>query len=120
MIFDSHAHYDDKAFDPDREELLHSLPENGIGCVINVTSEDVYVDFVSANPKFRAVLNDNTKVSPSKVPLNDVLNFFTDTIEGGGVRQLVLIYEIPEDTSIDKIDLNLSAFGKDAIKINIK
>ena len=38
----------------------------------------------------------------------------------GGVRQLVLIYEIPEDTSIDKIDLNLSAFGKDAIKINLK
>lgn len=88
--------------------------------VSNVSSEDVYVDFVSANPKFRAVINDNTKVSPSKVPLSDVLNFFSENIEAGGVRQLVLIYEIPEDTSIDKIDLNLSAFGKDAIKINLK
>ena len=25
MIFDTHAHYDDKAFDDDREELLEKL-----------------------------------------------------------------------------------------------
>lgn len=25
MIFESHAHYDDKAFDQDREELLAAL-----------------------------------------------------------------------------------------------
>ena len=36
MIFDTHAHYDDKAFDEDREEMLASLPENGIGNVVNV------------------------------------------------------------------------------------
>lgn len=36
MIFESHAHYDDDAFDEDREELLHSLQENGIGTVINI------------------------------------------------------------------------------------
>lgn len=36
MIFESHAHYDDKAFDQDREELLGSLGENGIGYVINI------------------------------------------------------------------------------------
>ncbi len=35
-IFDTHAHYDDEAFDNDREELLDSLKENGIGCVVNV------------------------------------------------------------------------------------
>ena len=26
MLFDTHAHYDDAAFDPDRELLLESLP----------------------------------------------------------------------------------------------
>ena len=26
-IFESHAHYDDEAFDEDREELLKSFPE---------------------------------------------------------------------------------------------
>lgn len=36
MIFESHAHYDDEAFDEDRESLLHSLPENGVDTVINV------------------------------------------------------------------------------------
>ena len=36
MIFESHAHYDDEAFDTDREELLSSLPENEIEYVIDV------------------------------------------------------------------------------------
>lgn len=35
-IFDTHAHYDDEAFDGDREELLESLPGNGIARVVNV------------------------------------------------------------------------------------
>lgn len=35
MIFDSHAHYDDEAFDADREELLASLPEKGVGKAVN-------------------------------------------------------------------------------------
>lgn len=38
MIFETHAHYDDEAFDEDREELLQSLPEKGIGRVVNVGS----------------------------------------------------------------------------------
>ncbi len=36
QIFDTHAHYDDEAFDEDREELLKSLPEHGITKVVNV------------------------------------------------------------------------------------
>lgn len=39
MIFESHAHYDDKQFDPDREELLSSMGEKGIGKIINVGSD---------------------------------------------------------------------------------
>ena len=35
-IVDTHAHYDDEAFDPDRDELLRGLPENGIEKVVNV------------------------------------------------------------------------------------
>ncbi len=35
-IFDTHAHYDDEAFDGDREELLKSLPVQGIARVVNV------------------------------------------------------------------------------------
>lgn len=36
MIFESHAHYDDEAFDEDREVLLASLQGRGIGTVINI------------------------------------------------------------------------------------
>ena len=38
MIFETHAHYDDKAFDEDRDELLDSLPQNGIKYVVNVAA----------------------------------------------------------------------------------
>lgn len=38
VIFDTHAHYDDKAFDEDREELLASLPGHGIAKVVNIGS----------------------------------------------------------------------------------
>ena len=35
MIFDTHAHYDDDAFDIDREELLASMDAGGIGTIVN-------------------------------------------------------------------------------------
>ncbi|MFW5631175.1 MAG: TatD family hydrolase [Acetivibrio ethanolgignens] len=37
-IFETHAHYEDRQFDEDREELLKSLPLNGIEFVVNVSS----------------------------------------------------------------------------------
>lgn len=44
MIFESHAHYDDEAFDTDRDTLLKSLPQAGIGTVINVSASLPSVD----------------------------------------------------------------------------
>jgi len=38
MIFDTHAHYDDEKFDADREALLSSMEEQGIGRIINVSA----------------------------------------------------------------------------------
>lgn len=38
MIFDTHAHYDDPAFDQDRDALIPALPEEGIGAIVNVGS----------------------------------------------------------------------------------
>lgn len=35
IIFDSHAHYDDRAFDGDREAVLSTLPGAGVCGVIN-------------------------------------------------------------------------------------
>ena len=35
MLFDTHAHMDDRAFDADREQLLSSLPGDGIALLMN-------------------------------------------------------------------------------------
>ena len=39
MIFESHAHYDSHQFDEDREALLGSMQENGVGIILNVCAD---------------------------------------------------------------------------------
>lgn len=46
-IFDSHAHYDDAAYQEDRDPLLSSLPERGVCRVLNVGC-DIETSFRSA------------------------------------------------------------------------
>ncbi len=36
MIFDTHAHYDDEAFEEDRDAVLASLAEQGVGIAVNI------------------------------------------------------------------------------------
>lgn len=36
VLFDSHAHYDDRRFDADRDTLLRSLKSQGVGFVTNI------------------------------------------------------------------------------------
>ena len=38
MIIDTHAHYDDEQFDPDRNELLKSMEAGGIGLIVHAGS----------------------------------------------------------------------------------
>lgn len=38
MIFDTHAHYDDEQFQEDRDEILMSMVEGGIGTIINAAA----------------------------------------------------------------------------------
>jgi len=39
MIFDTHAHYDDVQFDADRDELLLSMADAGIGRIVNIGAD---------------------------------------------------------------------------------
>lgn len=39
MIFDTHAHYTDSAFDEDRDALLSSLPEKNVGLVMQACTD---------------------------------------------------------------------------------
>jgi TatD DNase family protein len=36
MIVDTHTHYDDEAFDEDREQLLNSIAESGVPFIVNI------------------------------------------------------------------------------------
>ena len=38
LIFDTHAHYDDEAFNEDREEILSGLLEKGVGTAVNAAA----------------------------------------------------------------------------------
>lgn len=46
MIFETHAHYDDEKYDEDREQLLSSMKENGIGKIVNVSASYEGIDAV--------------------------------------------------------------------------
>ena len=35
LLFDTHAHYDDEAFDADRDAVLSAMPEKGVGRIVN-------------------------------------------------------------------------------------
>lgn len=53
MIFETHAHYDDEAFDSDRETLLASMEANGIGAIVNAcASADGLEDTVALMEKY--------------------------------------------------------------------
>ena len=53
MIIDTHAHYDDEAFDADREALLASMHDGGIEKIVNVcASVDGLHDTVALREKY--------------------------------------------------------------------
>ena len=60
MLFDTHAHYDDEAFDPDRELLLESLPQRGVALVLNpgcdLDSSRKAVSYAAAYPHVYAAV----------------------------------------------------------------
>ena len=56
MIFDSHAHYNDKAFDIDRDEILSSMKNNNVGYIMNACcSFDEMDDILSFCEKYPEV-----------------------------------------------------------------
>lgn len=56
MIFDTHAHYDDEAFNEDRNELLEQLQDNGIETVVNIgASVDTSKNTIELTKKYKHV-----------------------------------------------------------------
>ena len=60
MLFDTHAHYDDEAFDTDRDAVLTALPQRGVGLILNpgcdVESSRKAVTYAAAYPHVYAAV----------------------------------------------------------------
>lgn len=101
MIFETHAHYDDDRFAEDRDEILKSLPEAGIGIVINSgASVDSTRDTVELARKYDHVYA-AVGVHPSEIAeLNE--GFFDWMREQASWEKTVAIGEIGLDYYWDK------------------
>jgi len=74
MIFDSHAHYDDEAFNEDREKVIQGLNDKGVIGVLNCGSTlegarmsvelsskyDFVYSAVGVHPEYADIVNDET------------------------------------------------------------
>ena len=40
MLFDTHAHYTDEAFDADRDAVIRAVHDSGVGLVMNSSSDE--------------------------------------------------------------------------------
>lgn len=106
MIFDTHTHYDDSAFDTDREEVLTSLAEQGVGTVVNVgASLDGVKRTVELAQKYPFVYG-AVGVHPDEVgALNE--ESFQWLREQCGKEKIVAVGEIGLDYYWDKEDRDI-------------
>ncbi len=96
MIIDTHAHYDDAAFDEDRESLLSSFPENGIGCVIDAASTVESNEKVLALTQRWPFVYGAVGVHPDEIGTMDE-EIFTRIAELCGREKVVAVGEIGLD-----------------------
>jgi len=81
MIFDSHSHYDDEAFDNDRDELLSSLSAKGVAKIISAASSwgslqkvtDICHRYSFAYPALGIHPENATDLTPERIPVLEAL-----------------------------------------------
>ncbi len=132
MIFESHSHYDDPAFDDDREVLISSLKEHNIGKVIAVGSAfkdiprildmcakyDFLYPALGVHPENALELNDDTKrkletfiESSSPVAIGEIgLDYHYDE-PSKDVQREAFIYQLK---LADKYNLPVIVHSRDA------
>lgn len=96
MIFDTHAHYDDKKFDDDRLELLHHLPTQGVDRIVNQGT--------------------NLETSRQSLLLAEKYNYIyaavgvhpecLDTVQDDTLEQIAILAQHPKAVAIGEIGLD--------------
>ena len=97
LIFDTHAHYDDEAFNEDREELLSGLFGNGVGTIVDISANFEGIPDVLALAEKYDFLYAAVGVHPSEV--YDLADRDIDRVEQYAVsgKKVVAVGEIGLD-----------------------
>ena len=98
-IFDTHSHYNDEAFDDDREEVLKSLPSQNIFAVIdnggNIESSQKAVELSKKYPYIYAAVGFHPEyLKNEKVDLNFLVSQLENLINN---EKVVAVGEIGLD-----------------------
>ncbi len=96
-IFDSHAHYDDEKFDPDRAEIIESLPEKGVCHVVNIACDmpscETGIALTEAYPFFYCSVGVHPHAASSFIPGDlDILAGYTSRSKVAAIGEIGLDY----------------------------
>lgn len=121
-IFDTHAHYDDAAFDADREELLAALPQKGVelavDCATDLVTSAHIVEMVHKYDYIYAALGYHPEQAGDerKGDLDTIAGFLQNEPKAVAVGEIGLDYHYkdgtPRETQIDLFSRQL-ALAKD-------
>ena len=95
-IFDAHAHYDDKWFDEDRDDLLSSMPGNGVCGIVNAS-----VDLTTARTAIAYAEKYDFMYACAGIHPENLEGLQDDYLE-----QLVELYKHPKVLAIGEIGLD--------------
>lgn len=89
--------------------------------ISNTSDQPIDLDFASSKMKYRIKINDEKRYTPDFVPIPDsIMNMFKDTIPAGGSVILDLVYQIPDDLEINKLDLQIINSEKDNFRVSLE
>lgn len=102
-IFDTHSHYDDPRFDPDRDELISSLFSNGISGIIHAATDIASSRFGIEQSKRYERYYASVGIHPENA----------DCIEDGYINSLRLLAKNKKVVAIGEIGLDYHYEGYD-------
>lgn len=110
LIFDTHAHYDDKSFDEDRAEVLKMLPQNNVFAVVNAGADiESSVKSIEISKEYDYVYA-SVGIHPENIPddKSDYMKILEDLLKNEkvvAIGEIGLDYHYTKDNKADQIEL---------------
>ncbi len=110
LIFDTHAHYDDKSFDEDRAEVLKMLPKNNVFAVVNAGADiESSVKSIEISKEYDYVYA-SVGIHPENIPddKSDYMKILEDLLKNEkvvAIGEIGLDYHYTKDNKADQIEL---------------